>query len=198
MLPHGYAITMAVTWRGVEELFSNVYHYKNDLGAATMQNHIDLATAIVGIVRPLFTSQVTFKQYRVWGPTNATPAESVTQAIGDLTGTGSSGYTLKTPPEETVYGSLYLGRNLATGRKRFLRKYLHVCGIPNTEGSDAYLGTGALSTTYKNTVAGVLLNLKQITVSGVPYDLCAPSGSSVPTGEVWKMGNHLHIRQFHQ
>jgi hypothetical protein len=189
---------MGIQWRGTEELFSNVFHYNSDVGDPNEATHVSLANAIVGIMRPLYVSKVSFKTYRVWGPTNATPAESQTRALGDLTGLGTAGWNSFTPAEETVYGSLYLGRNPATGRKRFLRKYLHTAGIPNTEPFDAFLGHTALSTSFKNTIAAALLNLNQITVGGVPYYLCAPSGSRPASSEVWKIGNHLHIRQFHQ
>lgn len=198
MRPHAYSIQWTIPFRDGAHVWSNVFHYDNGSPAETESGHQALAVAIKDMLRPLMASHVIAKGYRVWGPTDGTKAESVTKALGDFSGAGTSGMTQKIPPEETVYASLFIGRSATTGRKRYLRKYLHVGAIPNTEGGDAFIGVGPLSSGYKTTVRNVLEDLRDITVGGVVNSLCPPNGADTIGSEDWRVGDHLHIRQLTQ
>jgi hypothetical protein len=168
MAPYGFAIAKEFQFRGVVERFSNVYHY--DIGAfdpAAWSSYID---QIVAAEKLIFANTVNFKEARVFGPTNQGAVANVMQEIKDLTGTGS--LVSNDPyPELACVVNWPMPRSPTTGRKRFLRKYLH-CHSGISAGSDPLVQ--AAQVTRLNTYA---LDVVQFTgLGGGTADLCSPAG----------------------
>lgn len=197
MAPFGVSITKKVTWRGHEEQFSNVYHYDTSTPINTDSGWDSLIDQIVAAEKALFSNVVTWVNARVWGPTNGTKAESVTQRVKDLTGVGSITVATAIPYEFTLVGQFYMGRNAGTQRKTFLRKYYHACCLQaSSSNTPASLGNGALAAGDKTPVTTLMNAVKQITVGGFQNDLCKPSGQHIPAGTSPVILDHLHVRQF--
>ena len=137
MAPYAVSITKRITWRGSTEQFSNVYHYDTSSPITTDSGWQNLVDQIVALEKPVHYNVVTFVTSRVWGPTNAGPAASETRLIYDLTGTGTgSGGRLYA--EACVVAQFFLGRATGSGRKRFLRKYIHsqFCLLYTSDAAD--------------------------------------------------------------
>jgi hypothetical protein len=185
------SITKSTTWRGSYEEFSNVYHYNMGAFNAAGGSWQSWAEGLANAERPIFDNAVAFKSYRWWGPIGD-PATSVTQALGDLTGFGSmiSGY--ETYKELAVVLAWPLARSAATGRKRFLRKYLHTCDIGVASASAGTQG-GPLGLDFKNQVIAYANVVDDMSWS-VGGTICAPQGDG-PTGAPYVLP-YAHIRQF--
>lgn len=207
MAPYGFSLTKEITWRGGLERFSNVYHY-NIPGATTEGFGWDAFLAdLMDRERRLFSDQVNYVEGRAWGPTyeakNETPqlkADSITQYIGDLVG---AGYVADiTGPdvyrESAVVVSWYVGRNPTTGRKRFLRKYFHVCRLNAAEPEGVVVGGDPMSAALIENYRSWYDGLKNITSGGIVYNICTPGGDELPLGTETKILPHLHIRQLKQ
>lgn len=196
MAPYGFAITKKVTWRGIAEEFSNVYHY--DAPAGVLDSALEsVADGIVTEEKKVHTSAVTFVRARVWGPTDQGPGPSETRVIKDLSGAGNmlagGDYIYM---EAAVVVQWYIGRSSLTGRKRFLRKFIHSMALPSsTTGrlGDVAIGSAnkTVYTTYGNAV-------KTLTVGAVGFDLCTPDGDHLPLGTSPQILDYLHVRQFKQ
>lgn len=198
--PHGVQITKRVTWRGFPEEFSNVYHFNSDASVVpTEQGWHDLANEVATRERPVFGTNVSFVGYRVFGPTDGTKLENQMVAVGDLTGTGSSG-GIDIPFELCGVASIYVGRNPATGRKRFLRKYWHHCrDATGAIGSNDYqLGNTALPAAWTDKLVATMDSFREIVLGLGTNHLCTPDGVRAPAGNPAVALPHLHIRQFKQ
>jgi hypothetical protein len=197
--PFGIAVTKSVTWRGAMEEFANVWHY--DYVGGALANHEAVADRIVSKEKDIFGSNITFRSVRVWGPTNGNAAENITHLIKDISGVGlvTGGGTI--PFELAVVGSWYLGRNPATGRKRFLRKYLHVGRVSGiSSGGGPAMGNDALGAPVTDVFKAWFNSLKTLEGLALPSapDICAPNGDHLPVATDAAVLPHLHVRQFKQ
>lgn len=155
MAVFGVAITKEVPWRGGVQPISNVYHYES-LPAVTF-NDDDVINALVAAERAIFANTVNFIKARSWGPTDATPAESVTRTIKDLSGTGNATPTGAMYKEAAQLITWPLGRYGTRNRPQFLRKWLHTGAAHgySTDGSTPQASTPLSLQTYIDAVAGI-------------------------------------------
>lgn len=200
MPPYGFSVTKKVTWRGRDEEFSNVYHYIVDPVLASDTAHLTaMLDGIVAAERPAFGSVVTFVRGRVWGPTNQGQAASVTRVVKDYSGVGTQSGTQRIPFELTLVCQYFIGRNPATQRKRFLRKYLHIAHAGSTDAESARLGNDTITTNMRNIGLDYLGRVDVITVLGFDQKLCAPDGTLFDAaGGNPVVLDHLRTRQFVQ
>lgn len=199
MAPHAISITKRVPWRGVNEEFSNVYHYDISTPITTEGGWDDLINAIVAQERPLHYSGITYVRGRVWGPTNAGPAASITKRIMDLSGAGTAPATGSLlPPEHSVVVQFYMGRNPATQRKTFLRKFFHCGRVISSTGTPVAFAEAALSAADKAPFETRMNNLKTLSVGGFSHDLCKPDGTHLPLGSSPEVLSFVRTRQFRQ
>lgn len=200
MTPYGLSVTKQTVWHGVNEQFSNVYHF-DFTGAIPSESGWDaLIDAVVAKEKEMFGGNVAFMSSRVWGPTDAGPLASITRRIRDLSGTGSITPSVNMPPELAVVCSVFMGRNPSTQRKTFLRKFLHVKELPPGVGASAAmaLGTAAFPTALKDYYTTRLNSLKTVTIGGVDNHLCKPNGDHIPLGTNWTCLDYAYTRQFKQ
>jgi hypothetical protein len=198
MAPYAVSLTKKITWRGKDEQFSNVYHYDLSTVINTESGWDALINAIKNLEDDVHSSAVTYQQARVWGPTNQGPAASETRRILDLSGTGQMTVATRIYAEAAVVVQFYLGRNPATGRKRFLRKFFHSQGVPSSTSVDVSTGVGPLTSADKTLYVNTMNSLKTLTVGGFSHDICAPNGDHLPLNTSPQVLDHLHIRQFKQ
>lgn len=193
---YAVSVTKSIQWRGVEEFFSNVYHYNT--GTNNLQGDLEnLLSAVVGVDKAVHGGSVAYKEGRVWGPTDQGQAASVTRVIQDLSGFGSlAGTGGDIYKESTVVVQWYLGRLGAGGRKVWLRKFFHCMKLPaNGSGSLGDTGIGASNKAPFVTQGD---NMKNLTVPFGSASLCRKNGTGLPVGTVSEVLDHLHIRQFKQ
>lgn len=193
MAPYGFQIVKSVTWRGEEEEFGNVYHY--DL-AGILSSYSSIVDAIVAIEKPAFGTNVTFKSARVWGPTDSGPEAAVTELVKDLSGLGTQAGTAVIPMEETLVVQWYLGRSPTTQRKRFLRKYLHICKASTTDQTTGGMGNTAISSNLTTLGTTYGDGVKNLTVGGQNIPICAWNGDHLPVGTTTQVLPYMHTRQF--
>jgi hypothetical protein len=194
--PYAVAVTMDTLVKGVQEEFSNVFHYDAEAIVNSTGGFEALADQVVSALRPLFTTRVNFKRVRVHGPTDLTKVEDQMKLVKDLTGTGSLVENFSMPPELAIVADVYVGRG-PKGGKQMLRKFLHSCGLPGSGGSsDQAFGRAALAAGVKTPIESALNSLKTVTVAGFTNDICTPAGKHLPVGSTWAVNPYVATRQF--
>lgn len=194
--PYAIELTMAQNYQGRVEEFSNIWHYDQEGVPLADSDWSGLGDALVNIMKPVFSPLVTFKRFRVYGPTNLTKVESVMRVVKDVNLPGTSASGAKFSPELAFVGWVYMGRG-PKGGKQILRKYLHTLASPETtESADALLGRAVLSSTGKASIAAALNSTKNLTYSGITLPICNEDGKHLPLGSNWAVLDYLHTRQF--
>lgn len=190
------AVTKSTSWRGGTEFFSNVYHYFSstnlDVALAT-----DLADFLIDAEKSVHTSQVTFEHARVW-EAGGSPTENETLVIRDASGTGILGNSGGMFKEACVVTRIDTNRNTSTGRRIYLRKFYHSCGLPSAS-SDMYEGEVALTATQTGPFKTIVEQIREATLTGgIAVFLCAPGGQLVNDSRPVTVDPYLHTRQFRQ
>ena len=190
---YGVTIEKTITFRGVAELVSNVYHYR--ITAPLAVDYEALADAVTALDKSAHTAAFAYKTARVFGPTDGTPAANLMRLVKDLTGAGTrAGPGPTFYPELCAVSSIFVGRSPVKNRKIFVRKFFRINSAPST-GSDA--STGLLGTTDKNVFNAVMNDAKQISSGGITFDMVTPRDVLVPDNPAVTL-NYAHIRQIHQ
>lgn len=200
MAPFQFTVTMQTQWRGQAEEFSNVFHYDIDVSDQGNERLELVLDAIVNNMRPIFGSEVTFVRGRVNGPTNQGAAADTMRVIKDYSGAGTraptSGGTIG--KESAVVVSMYVGRNPATGRKRFLRKFLHV-GVINSQSDPVRLGSSQLPASEITFFEDWFESMKNLTIPpDVAVPIVTPQGDGLPLNTEAVCLPYLHTRQLKQ
>lgn len=193
MAPYGCAVKYTISFRGGTKRTSMVWHY--DLDAVTDWG--PYADAVIQVVRNILPASQNVVEARVWGPTNTGQVNSVTRLIKDVNLAGQGTYTGGAIYHELAYYvSMFLGRNPATGRKRFLRKWIHPVQTLSTTnpGLDGPLVAGAEKTVLENWFEAA----KNIAFAGGTVPICAPNGDHLPLNTEAVAGDRMHIRQLTQ
>lgn len=194
MPPYAVAVTMERTFRGQPEQFSNVWHYDLTFPIGTGE---PLADAVVAGQKGAFPTSVQFKTVRVWGPTDEGAAASETILVKDLSGGGTGSFSGGSFYSElAVVCQFYLGRSSTSGRKRFLRKFIHSGQLRVTTGT--ILGDSPLSTAEKDAWKSWMNGMKNLTFGSDSAPICAPNGDHLPLLTDAEVLPYLHVRQFKQ
>jgi hypothetical protein len=169
------SITKSVSFRGVQQEFSNVYHYSGT--TPTVAQADLLAAAIKAIEVPFHSTDVTFVRYKVWTAGGSAGANNMISQ-GTLSGTGNQTTVGGLDRERAVLVRFTLGFD-SRGRPKYLRKWYHSCG--NFAGaavasSGTMQNTTAISGTDRTTVQNAADDLLSVTAGGNTYSLCSPSG----------------------
>jgi len=191
------AVTKERAFQGQLEQWANVYHYDVD-GTSPLPNADgnDLIDDIVAAEKAIHAPAVAFKTARVW-ETGGTPAENETLIIRDLTGNGSmTAAETNIWQEACVVVAWDTGRNTSTGRKIYLRKFVHSGGLPTVVGG-TQTGQAALTAAQKGpfTTYGQNIRVLTLATAAVQARLEAPGGQNADTAPVSVL-DYLHTRQF--
>lgn len=191
------AVTKSLSWRGHVEQFSNVWHYDFGVGGGITPGAMSaLADKIVTEEKLVHSSYVTFVSTRVW-ETGGTAAENETLLIRDESGTGSLAAVQGIYAECAVLVQWYTGRHSTTGRRIYLRKFIHPQYLPSSvsgvERGSAPLGSAQKApflTFGQNMRAfNLLAGLEAVTME-------SPSGDNNANDASVTVADYMHVRQF--
>ncbi len=186
----GVSVTKSTTWRGIEEEFSNVYHFDLAVDVTSKQ----IADEVVTAEKALMGTNVTFKNVKVWGPTDGTKAQSVMLLQEDLTGNGLITPGAVTAKELTAVVQWDTGRKNTRGGRIFLRKYVHL-GTLNAVDESAAKGNTQLPAPSVTAIKAYGNKVKNpLSASNAP--LTDQKGRTLPLGTDTQVLPHLHTRQF--
>jgi hypothetical protein len=124
----GISITKSVNYRGVEQEFTNTYHYVTP-GAGVAGDHAALVAEIVAIERDLHSSDVTFRRAKVWS-TGLGQQNNEMLHQQSLSGTGNQIVGGSMDRERAFLMQWPAGKD-SRGKPVFLRKWFHSCGGAN-------------------------------------------------------------------
>jgi hypothetical protein len=187
---------MSTPWKGLEEEFSNIFHYNIPSAHENEAGWEGLSEAVVTKVREMMATGVTFRRVRIYGPTNGSKADNVMQYVRDLSGPGGVTAGGSLAPELAVVVKAYVGRG-PKGGKQFLRKYLHVRVLTGHTGdSEQTRAVAALGSGSRGFYEAKLNSLKEFTVGARLHKLCTPNGKNLPDGSDWETAAYVATRQF--
>jgi hypothetical protein len=172
------AITKTIPWRGKEQEFSNVYHYRTGTGEAF--NDIAVINNLTTLEKGIYPTNVKFLHGRTWGPTEGLLSQNVMREVVQLTGTGSQTPVSPFYPELAIMVYWPLGRYGSRNRPQFLRKWLHLMSTQNLP-MDGSRYTGTFGSALNSYVSGVKV-INPLGTEG-PYELTTPKGEHLPTGD---------------
>lgn len=174
------SITKSTSFRGVQQEFSNTYHYDYGgvVGAGAGDSAID---AVVAIEKPMHSNNINFVRGRCWtaGGSKASNQMLTTKA---LSGTGSGGTGASNLDKERAFLVRYRAGVDSRGNPVYLRKWWHLDLLTvagNTISTAALQNTGTLDTAMRTQLETYANNLKNITISGVPGTLVSENGRGI-------------------
>lgn len=174
MAKFGVSIVKTVSFRGVQQEFSNRYHYEG----ADMSNSqaTQLAQNVKAAEVPLHSTDVTFKYFRVWLDTG-NKATSNMIAQGQLSGAGTASGTPTMDRERAVLVRWRAG-NDSKGRPVYIRKWFHACGTFGgvSMGSTILQQTAGFSTTERANIASAATSFNTVSDGADAKVLTAPPG----------------------
>jgi uncharacterized protein with PIN domain len=171
-----------------------VYHYETDY-TVDATNAGEAIDAIVTFERPVHGASVNFKTGRLW-TTGGTKEQNETLLIKDLTGTGSLSVSTDFYRELCIVVQSYTGRHSVTGKRIFLRKFIHSLGIP-VSGLNQAIGNAALTAPMKAPFLTYGDQIQEVVPSaGKLMTLEAPSGGNLTPSAPVSVLDYPHIRQF--
>lgn len=172
------SITKKVSFRSVQQEFSNVYHYEL-MGAATGPWEA-LADEIKDAEVNWHASDVTFVRAHVWSA-GGTPSQNVMLFQKPLTGTGMQQAIGNMDRERAVLIQWPAGVD-SRGKPVYLRKWYHSCGNVHSETFTVanLQNTTPISEATRTVLANQATAFDEVGVAEA-WNLCAASGR-VPTG----------------
>lgn len=178
----GVQIVKSCAFRESVQHFSNRYYYFNAANP-TQAQYQGIKDFLVAHEKALHGNHVTFTFYRIW-KAGGTKAENEMLEQGTLSGTGSA-----TPASncdrERAFLVQWPAQLDSRGHRVFLRKWYHlgapVAGIPLTAA--ILEQTAGFTTANRAAMEAQFDDINTITVGGVNFNFCGPTGI-LPTGGV--------------
>lgn len=173
----GVSITKSVSFRGVQQEFSNVYYYSTPLGAMSVAEATSAVNTIVTAEKTWHSTDVSFVRAKVWSASGS-KAENEMIYQTALSGTGSQATNTSLDRERAVLVQWRAGVD-TLGRPVRLRKWFHICGAysngtqPTTTNMQ---NTSQINTAIRTDMATKANALKSITAVARNFDLVGPSG----------------------
>lgn len=186
----GCSITKTTTWRGIEEEFSNVYHF-DSAADTTSQQIID---GVVTAEAAILGANVNFIGAKVWGPTDGFALQSRMLLQVTLARTGSVSGGAQTAKELSAVVQWDTGRINSRGGRIFLRKYLHLGMLINVDEGAAKGNTPMGGPTLAALKAYADDVQNAVGISGA--SLSDKKGRKLPLNTNATVLPHLHTRQF--
>lgn len=171
----GLSITKTVLFRGVQQPFSNVYHYQGTLPDAAQA--LAIAQFVTAIEKPLHASDVTWTGYKLWSAGGSPTANQMINQ-GVLSGNGTQTTIGSLDRERAILIRFKNGTDVR-GRPVFLRKWFHTCG--NCAGvtlstAGIMQNTAVIPSADRTTIQNAADDLLTIVVNAVTYNLCSKRG----------------------
>lgn len=176
----GISITMAVTFRGVSQEFSNVFHYTRPIPSIAGLDFGVIVDEIVGKLKSWHSTDVVFKRAAVWTSDGA-PSENEMLLQKNLTGTGSQSPSSTLDRERVILVRWPAGKD-RKGRPVYLRSYFHVCGAwpgASTLSPGHMQNTAEIDSASRAKIASDVNALKVVGGTVDTWTRCAASGRTV-------------------
>lgn len=175
----GVSVVMAVPFRGVNQEFSNVFHYSREVPTANESERDSIIDEIVSILKASHSSDVLFKRAMLW-TSGGTPGQNDMLRQRTLSGVGSSAVNASMDRERAVLIRWPAGKDVR-GRPVFLRKWFHVCGNYEASAFSASIlqNTTPILDATRAIIASHANGLKVVGATVDTWSLCAESGRSV-------------------
>jgi hypothetical protein len=169
----GVSITMSSPFRDSTQEWTNVFHYKD--GTALLAPSEAMIDEIVGVLKALHSSLVTFVRAKVWS-SGGTQAQNQMLFQKQLSGNGVAGSDSGMDKERAYLIRWPAGFD-SRGKPVYLRKWFHTCGafgatVAATSGVLANV-TG-MTAAQRTAIANAADVLKRVT--SPLWILCAESG----------------------
>lgn len=170
----GVAIVKSVLFRGVQQEFSNVYHY--DLTGAVTGPWALMLSEMVTTEKTFHSADVSFKRGQIWSA-GGTPAQNTMLYQETLSGLGSRVVDTYQDRERAILIRWPAGTD-SRGKPVFLRKWYHSCGgFAGVQGFTASVqqNTAQIPTADRTTIASAAAAMNEIGTTEV-WQLCSASG----------------------
>lgn len=173
-LTTGLSITKTVSFRGVQQPFSNVYYY--NIPSVSEADAVTLANYVKGQEAWWHSADVTFTAYKVWTGGGTTGANHMISQ-GALTGVGLAVTDTAMDRERAVLVSWRAG-NDSRGHPVYLRKWYHSCGQFGSVSFSAGVKqqTVQIPSSSLTIINGAVDAIRQFTQAGITFALCGPTG----------------------
>lgn len=171
------SITKEADWRDAMREFSNVYHFKTDVGEPF--DDLGVINKVVAAEKLIHSSDVKFTRARTWGPTEQGQSANLMREVVQLSGAGSMAASSNYYAEMAIMVYWPLGRYGSRNHPQYLRKWLH-CHNNHGLPADGGRGTGATAAQVQQYIDAVTEVRMVIDVDG--YELCTPDGQHTPIG----------------
>lgn len=175
----GVSITKSISFRGVQQEFSNTYYYEYG-GVVGEGAGISAIDAVVALEKPMHSGQVNFVRGRCW-TAGGTPGSNVMIAQKALSGTGTNGTAGNYDRERAFLVRFRAGVD-SRGNPVYLRKWWHldIGGVgADTISAAMHQQTAQLTSGIRNQLVNWANDFKTITISGLPGTLVAESGRGI-------------------
>lgn len=168
----GIQVVKRTLFRGVQQEFSNQYHYRLD--SAVTAPAEALLDAVVAIERDFHSTDVTFVRGSVWS-SGGSPSNNQMLFQKNLTGTGNQ-VTQSTQDKERAFLFRWKAGFDSRGRQVYLRKWFHAAGAAAgvAPGNPVLQQTGGFSGADLTTLGTSANRLREIHAD--LWKLCGPTG----------------------
>jgi hypothetical protein len=175
----GIAVTKSVSFRGVQQEFSNQYNYEHLTGAGL--NAEQLLDELVAVEKPFHSTDVTFVRGKVW-TSGGSPGENEMLIQKDLSGTGTQGTNTSMDRERAILIRWPAGVD-SRGHPVYLRKWYHSCGnfAGNSFSAGILQNTLEINATIRSNIAASAEAVRELGATEV-WGLCSPTGRAT-TGQ---------------
>lgn len=164
----GLSVVKKVLFRGVQQEFSNVYHY--NLAGAQTGPFEAMLDEVKATEVTFHSSDVTFVRGAVWS-SGGSPAQNQMLFQKDFTGTGNQSLNTSQDRERAVLVQWPAGLD-SRGKPVYLRKWYHSCG--------GFAGQAFAATHLQNTV-----QLQQVTRDAIAA--AADAMTNIGVAEAWEL-----------
>lgn len=174
MARFGVSIVKSVSFRGVNQEFSNRYHYEG--ASMTSSQAAQLAANVAAAEKVFHATDVNFVRYHVWLDTGS-PGTSSMLSQGPLSGTGATTPNTSMDRERAVLVRWPAGTD-SRGRPVYLRKWYHCCGSFGgiTFAASILQQTASFSGSQKTSIESAAASLETVSDGTDAKTLAAPPG----------------------
>jgi hypothetical protein len=176
----GVSIEKTVSFRGVNQVFANVYHYDSGGSAPSDANLDALIDNMVTKEKAFHSASVTWVRGRVWSA-GGSQASNQMRVDKSLSGAGGLSNHPDMDRERAVLVRWRAGSD-SRGRPVYLRKFWHVCAqnVGGVALAAGILGNTAQFTgTVRDNVETAADGLASIVISATTFTLCGPNGRNI-------------------
>lgn len=195
MAVFGVYIEKETSYEGVAERFGNTYHYQTDFGDAFDDQEV--AERLKDAEKNITQNTVAFVGWRTWGPTDGPAADNVIRETGTFNESGSGLNEADMYAENAIVVHWEVQRSPLTNRRRWLFKFIRLCGASDTNWTPAQLrGSDPIDGLFRSQVATYAENVRNFTtLGGSNINLCNEQGDATAEAGSEVVNDYLTTRE---